>query len=62
MDTDTRDESVTTVQVACSVCQHEVPVSEALSFEASDYVAHFCGLECYRRWMATSQMSGDDTF
>ena len=37
-------------QVPCAVCEHEVPVSEAVVREASDYVAHFCGLECYERW------------
>ena len=62
MDTHTRDESVTTVQVACSACQSEIPVSEAISFEATDYVAHFCGLDCYQRWLAVSHTFGDDTF
>jgi len=37
-------------QVACAVCEHEVPLSEAPVREASDYMAHFCGLECYERW------------
>jgi hypothetical protein len=37
-------------QVPCAVCEHEVPLSEAVVREASDYMAHFCGLECYERW------------
>ena len=37
-------------QVPCAVCEHEVPVSEAVVREASDYMAYFCGLECYERW------------
>ena len=37
-------------QVSCAVCEHEVPLSEAPVREASDYMAHFCGLECYERW------------
>ncbi len=37
-------------QVSCAVCLKEVPKSAAVNFEASDYVAHFCGLECYARW------------
>lgn len=36
--------------VACDICMKEVPLSEAQSEEASDYVAHFCGLECYDKW------------
>lgn len=37
-------------QVSCEVCLKEVPQSSAVNFEAEDYVAHFCGLECYARW------------
>lgn len=37
-------------QVQCSVCLKEIPSSEAQSAEASDYVAHFCGLDCYDQW------------
>jgi hypothetical protein len=48
--------------IACSACKDEVLVTEALSFEASDYVAHFCGLDCYQRWLAASHTPGDDTF
>lgn len=36
--------------VQCSVCMKEIPVSEAKSAEATDYVAHFCGLSCYEKW------------
>lgn len=28
----------------------EVPVSEAKFFETVDYVAYFCGSECYSKW------------
>ena len=35
---------------SCAVCEHEVPLSEAPVREASDYMAHFCGLDCYERW------------
>ena len=37
-------------QVECEVCLKEIPVSEAKSEEASGYVAHFCGLDCYDKW------------
>lgn len=36
--------------VDCDVCFKEIPISEAKSEEASDYVHHFCGLECFARW------------
>ena len=38
--------------IACEICMKEIPVSEAKSEEASGYVAHFCGLECYATWKA----------
>ncbi len=37
-------------RVPCEVCFKEIPVSEAMSEEAVDYVLHFCGLECYAKW------------
>lgn len=36
--------------VACDVCLREVPRSEAIVPEAADYVAYFCGLECFEKW------------
>jgi hypothetical protein len=28
----------------------EIPVSEAKSEEATEYVVYFCGLDCYEKW------------
>ena len=39
-----------TSYIPCDVCQREIPLSAAGWRESSDYVAHFCGLECYDRW------------
>jgi len=36
--------------LACHICLKEVPASGAKSDETSDYVRHFCGLECYDKW------------
>ncbi|MGC2166751.1 MAG: DUF3330 domain-containing protein [Gallionella sp.] len=36
--------------VACEICLKEVPQSEAAIPEATDYVTHFYGLECYELW------------
>lgn len=43
-------DKTTDSHIPCSVCQREVPLSEAVVPEASDYVAYFCGLECYQLW------------
>lgn len=37
-------------KISCDVCRKEVPLSEAVVPEAKDYVAHFCGLDCYEQW------------
>ena len=37
-------------KVTCEICLKEIPRSEAKVEEAADYVAHFCGLECYEKW------------
>jgi hypothetical protein len=36
--------------VACEVCLKEIPKAEAKSEEATDYIVHFCGLDCYSKW------------
>ena len=38
-------------RVFCEICLKEVPKSEAAMAEARDYVAYFCGLDCYEKWM-----------
>ncbi len=37
-------------KVACEICLKEIPISEAKSAEATDYLIHFCGAECYAKW------------
>ena len=39
-----------TQTVACSVCLNDIPISEESSAEARDYIANFCGLDCYAVW------------
>ena len=46
----TREKPVEVERVACEICLKEVPVTEAMVSEATDYVVHFCGLECYEKW------------
>lgn len=44
-------------QVACEVCLKEIPKSEAVVAEATDYVLHFCGIECYAKWKTGDEKS-----
>lgn len=43
---------LTPEMVACEICLKEVSSSESGLFEIDDYVANFCGLECYTIWKA----------
>ncbi|MDO8261915.1 MAG: DUF3330 domain-containing protein [Gallionella sp.] len=45
-------------KISCPICHKEVPLSEAKSAEAVDYVAYFCGLECYTEWKQKSEQAG----
>lgn len=51
-------ESAEVEKVPCQVCRKEVPLSEAKISEAADYVAHFCGLDCYAEWKRSSEQTG----
>ena len=42
-------------QVPCEICLKEIPASEAKTAEAVDYVAYFCGLDCYEKWKEQNQ-------
>ena len=53
-----KSDSSETEKVSCSICRKEVPLSEAVIPEAADYVAHFCGLECYAKWKRQSESPG----
>jgi hypothetical protein len=43
-------DEMATVRVACAVCRNEIPVSEAVVPEATDYLIHLCGVDCYEQW------------
>lgn len=36
--------------LACEVCLKDIPESVSHSMEGEDYIHHFCGLECYKKW------------
>ena len=44
----------TLVRITCAEWQREVPISEAVVPEATDYVIFLCGLDCYQRWLKSS--------
>ncbi|QDX80624.1 hypothetical protein B9N43_04810 [Denitratisoma sp. DHT3] len=37
-------------KVTCEECRKEIPNSAAMVSEVVDYVAYFCGLDCYQEW------------
>tara|TARA_R110002073_G_scaffold302015_1_gene469600 strand:+ start:176 stop:346 length:171 start_codon:yes stop_codon:yes gene_type:complete len=41
--------------VPCDICLKEIPISEAKSEEAVDYVLYYCSLECYAKWADQSK-------
>ena len=47
------------IHVACDVCMREIPVSEAKSEEATEYVFYFCGIDCYDKWSAQATENTD---
>lgn len=49
------DKPVEVERVLCKVCLTEIPITEAIIPEATDYVAHFCGLDCYEKWKNQSK-------
>jgi len=46
----TPDKPVESKLIACDMCMKEVPITEAIIPEATEYFVHFCGLACYEKW------------
>ena len=36
--------------LSCEACCAEIPGDEAITEEATEYVMHFCGIDCYDAW------------
>jgi hypothetical protein len=36
--------------ISCEICSKEIPKSAATTFEGDEYVWHFCGNACYRKF------------
>ncbi|MBI3285639.1 MAG: DUF3330 domain-containing protein [Burkholderiales bacterium] len=43
--------------INCCVCCKEIPLDAAFTPEGSEYVEHFCGLDCYERFRVRSTLS-----
>ena len=43
--------------LSCEICLQQIPLSESDISEANDYVAYFCGLECYDVWVRQQHKS-----
>jgi hypothetical protein len=41
--------------VSCEICLKSIPAAESNSVETEEYVAYFCGLECYNIWKQQSK-------
>ena len=41
-------------KITCEACFKEIPISEAKSVKATDYIMHYYGLDCYERSKKTS--------
>lgn len=44
-----------TCTVSCCVCCKEIPLDAAFTPEGAEYVEHFCGLDCYQRFVAMAK-------
>lgn len=55
----TDNKSIHVEHVACEVCLKELPKSEAMASEATDYVVYFCGLDCHEKWKSQRTKPGD---
>jgi L-lactate utilization protein LutB len=52
-DRDKTEKAAALPMIRCGECMNEVPRSEAISREGSDYTLYFCGLGCFDRWRKT---------
>lgn len=43
--------------LSCEICLQQIPLSESEISEANDYVAYFCGLDCYDVWIRQQHKS-----
>ncbi len=57
----TAENPVEEPHVTCEICLKEVPISEAVVPEATDYFVYFCGVGCFEKWQCQREMPVDPT-
>jgi hypothetical protein len=45
---------------SCEGCKKQISASTALTFEAADYIWHFCSQPCYDKWQAEKSANKED--
>ncbi|NOX43443.1 MAG: DUF3330 domain-containing protein, partial [Gammaproteobacteria bacterium] len=50
-----KDKPIELETVSCDVCLTHIPESVAQTMEGGDYIQHYCGLECYKKWQETEE-------
>lgn len=45
--------------LSCAVCLRDIPPSVDYTIEGTDYVQHFCGIECLDRWRRKQEKQND---
>ncbi len=45
-----QEQGIAVKEVTCEGCLNNIPTSVARRVKAADYIAFFCGLECYEQW------------
>lgn len=43
--------------ISCEICLTSIPKERAHHAETDDYVAYYCGLECYDQWVKQNPRS-----
>lgn len=45
--------------ISCEICLKSIPQQGSKSVETTDYVAYFCGLDCYDVWLRQNKDKTD---
>jgi len=48
-------------RISCEICLKEVPLSESMVSEGTDYFVHFCGLDCFQAWQRQQDKPAAET-
>jgi len=54
-------------RIQCSTCGCDIPWDEVVVPDATNYIVHFCGLDCYAEWRTAATLTalaadGDPAF